>query len=253
MTRNGKIARLPRSIRDQLNRRLQDGEEGSTLLEWLNALRAVQEVLKQSFDGQPVSKKNLSEWRHGGYREWERHEESCDLVRRLTEQTNDLWAEADGVEVSHWISTLLAVELARVAEGLLEQATDPQEHWRRLREVLRELAQLRQEDRKTGWLSLERERREEELGRRAEEERESDFRLAKEKILAPIWARMQLSSVAQVFGGGETGREAAAFMLEVMRDLPFGTLTGKVKSDPVKPSRTESNPIKPDQKTGPDQ
>ena len=44
MTRNGKIARLPRHIRGQLNRRLQNGEEGNTLLEWLNALPKVQEV-----------------------------------------------------------------------------------------------------------------------------------------------------------------------------------------------------------------
>jgi hypothetical protein len=243
MTRNGKIARLPRYIRDQLNQRLQDGEEGPALLEWLNALPAVQEELK-SFSFQPVNKQNLSEWRQGGYRDWERHEESRDLVRRLTEQTDDLHAAADGVEVSHRVSTVLAVELARSAEVLLDQATDPQERWRRLREVLRELAQLRQEDRKTGWLSLERERREEELDRCAKQERESEFRRAKNRILAPIWAKSQLGHMAEFFGGGENGRAVAAFVLEVQRDLPLGTLTGKTKSDPVKPSQTESNQIK---------
>ena len=31
MCRNGKIARLPREIREQLNNRLQDGEEGRQL------------------------------------------------------------------------------------------------------------------------------------------------------------------------------------------------------------------------------
>jgi hypothetical protein len=33
-SRNGKIARLPKKIRDQLNRRLQDGRLGPEILEW---------------------------------------------------------------------------------------------------------------------------------------------------------------------------------------------------------------------------
>ena len=32
MTRNGKIARLPRALRDELNRRLQDGQPGVRLV-----------------------------------------------------------------------------------------------------------------------------------------------------------------------------------------------------------------------------
>ena len=61
-----------------------------------------------------------------------------------------------------------------------------------------------------------------------------------------IWAQLHLCSLAQVFGGGEAGKEVAAFILEVQRDLPFGTLTGKAQSNPIKPSQTESNQIKPD-------
>jgi hypothetical protein len=37
MTRNGKIVRLPRSIREELNRRLDNGEQGKALVEWLNS------------------------------------------------------------------------------------------------------------------------------------------------------------------------------------------------------------------------
>jgi len=36
MTRNGKIARLPRAIRDSLNQRLHDGETGRHLVRWLS-------------------------------------------------------------------------------------------------------------------------------------------------------------------------------------------------------------------------
>ena len=38
MARTGKIARLPDDIREQLNRRLNDGEKGKKLVMWLNSL-----------------------------------------------------------------------------------------------------------------------------------------------------------------------------------------------------------------------
>jgi hypothetical protein len=42
MTHNGKIARLPLAIRQQLNLRLQNGEMAQDLLSWLNQLPEVQ-------------------------------------------------------------------------------------------------------------------------------------------------------------------------------------------------------------------
>ncbi|MGP8238342.1 MAG: hypothetical protein ACLQVW_23420 [Limisphaerales bacterium] len=42
MTRNGKIARLPLAIRQQLNLRLQNGELAQDRLSWLNHLPEVQ-------------------------------------------------------------------------------------------------------------------------------------------------------------------------------------------------------------------
>ena len=44
-TRNGKIARLPRGVRQELNRRLHEGEQGKRLVAWLNALPEVQPEL----------------------------------------------------------------------------------------------------------------------------------------------------------------------------------------------------------------
>ena len=63
MTRVGKIARLPRLIREQLNRRLEDGEPGVEALAWLNALPEVLTVLEKDFAGRPISVQNLSEWK----------------------------------------------------------------------------------------------------------------------------------------------------------------------------------------------
>jgi hypothetical protein len=49
MTRNGKIARLPAAMRDELNQRLLDGQPGKELVEWLNGLPKVQALLKAEF------------------------------------------------------------------------------------------------------------------------------------------------------------------------------------------------------------
>jgi hypothetical protein len=68
-TRNGKIARLPRPVREQLNKRLERSESSSRLLPWLNALPETRELVQKEFAGVPISKQNLSQWRRGGFQE----------------------------------------------------------------------------------------------------------------------------------------------------------------------------------------
>jgi hypothetical protein len=69
-TRNGKIARLPHDVREEINLRLERSERSPQLLAWLNAQPPVQEVVRSEFGGEPVSKHNLSQWRRGGYQDW---------------------------------------------------------------------------------------------------------------------------------------------------------------------------------------
>jgi hypothetical protein len=69
-SRNGKIARLPRHVREELNERLERSEPGPQLLAWLNALPETKEVAEKHFASAPVNKQNLSEWRQGGFQEW---------------------------------------------------------------------------------------------------------------------------------------------------------------------------------------
>ena len=90
--RNGKIARLPRDIRNQLNERLDCSEESPQLLEWLNALPEAQQVVKDHFAGVPISPQNLSQWRQGGFQEWlARRDLSEDAreVRHLSDEMDD--------------------------------------------------------------------------------------------------------------------------------------------------------------------
>ena len=81
MTRKGKIARLPQSIREQINRRLQDGQPGNQVVAWLNTLPEVAAVMAAEFAGQPINEPNLSHWRLGGYQDWEARQDALEVVR----------------------------------------------------------------------------------------------------------------------------------------------------------------------------
>jgi hypothetical protein len=88
--RNGKIAHLPNDIREQLNLRLLEGEAGRELVEWLNALPAVQSVLASQFNGSPIWEVNLTHWRQGGYLQWLTERECFDSAYALAEADCDL-------------------------------------------------------------------------------------------------------------------------------------------------------------------
>jgi len=84
-TRNGKIANLPNTIREQLNLRLLEGETARQLAAWLNALPDVQSVLASQFSAAPISEVNLTHWRQGGYLQWLTERECFDSARALAE------------------------------------------------------------------------------------------------------------------------------------------------------------------------
>jgi hypothetical protein len=111
MTRNGKIARLPRTIREELNQRLLDGEPGRQLIEWLNGLPGVQAVLKSRFNGSAITEANLSQWKNGGYAAWEAGERMADTVSSLIDGTKALQT-ADQGGLNDRMALMLAATLA---------------------------------------------------------------------------------------------------------------------------------------------
>ena len=96
MTRNGKIARLPADLRTELNQRLANGEMIKPLAEWLNGLPKVQEVLRKSFEGRPINEDNISEWKNGGYRDWEASQRMGEQVITFMDRTAALRSAAKG-------------------------------------------------------------------------------------------------------------------------------------------------------------
>lgn len=157
MTRTGKIARLPRDIREQLNRRLSDGELGTNLVDWLNSLTGVQAVLKAEFDGRPISEQNLSEWKQGGYREWLIQQEAIELVRHMDADSHEL-NQASKVRLTDLLAQRLAARYVVAAKTLSESDTEGEIDLKLLREFCNDLVALRKGDHSQERLKLDRER-----------------------------------------------------------------------------------------------
>jgi hypothetical protein len=155
MTRNGKIARLPRPLRDELNRRLSANEDGATLLDWLNAAPDVQAVLARDFAGEPVSKQNLYEWRNGGLLEWQSRQ---DLFAEAADLT-DANGEWDALAANDFTERLAAVLVVRYANALAGWNGGDDEAFRlKLRDLRRfnqDLAVLRRYNQTAARLKME--------------------------------------------------------------------------------------------------
>ena len=155
MTRTGKIARLPREIREQLNRRLEDGATGVSLVEWLNSQRKVRSVLKAEFGGNPISEQNLSEWKQGGFIEWQKHQEMLLQARELAANAVELDRACDG-SLADRVSSMLAVRYAALLGTLQSTTGEHVEDWKMLREVCSDLTALRKGDHSAERVRLQR-------------------------------------------------------------------------------------------------
>lgn len=115
--RVGKIARLPVAIRDELNRRLLDGQPASKILPWLNGLEAVQKILEEDHEGLRVTDQNLSDWRRGGYADWLRRRENVERTRELSKFSMEM-AKASGGNLTEGAAAILSGKILDVLETL---------------------------------------------------------------------------------------------------------------------------------------
>lgn len=146
MTRTGKIARLPRDIRNLLNGRLQDGEPGTRLVEWLNALPDVRQVLADEFGGREISEQNLSEWRQGGYQDWLARQETLACARELAGDAEELAEAADGSLADH-LAVVLSARYAALVSGWDGEMDDAfRRQTRALRALCQDIVELRRGD-----------------------------------------------------------------------------------------------------------
>jgi hypothetical protein len=108
--RNGKVARLTKAIRDQINIMIQDGVPYLKIIERLGP------------DGQDLNEDALTTWKGGGYEDWLRDNDLAEVIARkyelavaVTEKTSSGTLPA---------STVLHALAANLCEFMIE--TDPQ-------------------------------------------------------------------------------------------------------------------------------
>jgi hypothetical protein len=156
-TRNGKIARLPKAVREQLNQRLENGEPGTALVEWLNSLPEVQGVVAAEFGGVAVRDQNISQWKQGGYRDWLMQQETLEMAQRIFDDGAELKEVMQGApaeKMAVWVAARYLVRAKRL-EG---QDPGEEEVWKRLREFCKDVVGLRRGDYHLERMKLEHEK-----------------------------------------------------------------------------------------------
>src|SRR5436190_19424069 len=237
MTGKGKIARLPRKIRDLLNRRLDEGESGKGLVQWLNELPEVKEVLDGQFGGRIITEQNLSEWKARGYREWLARQEALSQARELAADAVELTAATDGKLTDH-LATVLAARYAAALAGWDGEVTEEfRRKLRALRGLCQDIVELRRGDHSGARLNMERERLERETEKTEEEVVEHFKRWAMKPEVREWISRDWLSPeererrLHQIFG----------------LESKTAPQNGANDSDPNAADPAESNQIKPNQ------
>lgn len=190
MTRLGKIARLPCEIREQLNRRLADGEIGKRLVDWLNSLPEVRAVLAAEFGGRPINEQNLSDWKQGGFEDWQRHQEERDWVRKLVEEGDDLKVESGAIPLTERLAAPVLVRLGRLLDNL-SATSDASDQRKVVLGVAQQLTHLTRAKVATERVGLEREYWETKQAEAREKKRQATERAANfERIKARLFPHL---------------------------------------------------------------
>ena len=147
--RIGKIARLPAAVRQKLNERLEDNEPSQQLLAWLHSLPEVRKVLKHLFAGRAISEQNLSAWKQGGFRDWQRHQQVRARAHEFLEEGRELAEEVaapgEGGSLLDRVGDRMALALLELFREAEAGAPGP-ERTRTLLAIAREVARLRRGD-----------------------------------------------------------------------------------------------------------
>jgi|GEM_PF-1441514 hypothetical protein len=248
MTRNGKIARLPKAIRDRLNQQILDGVPGKDLVHWLNCMREVQEILLKHFNVGGITEQNLSEWKQGGYQDWLKHQERRDWVRRLSDEAEDVAEDSGLMPWMERVGALFEVVLGKVVEKQLQQTVETPEQMTELITLSRELARHRQ-------LSQEAARWKAELVKKDLSEKSKDMddhiEHAQYKALMHYLRMMRHQNAIKQFTKGMTPEGAGRF--EEMVDAKAMEYLSLLNADPIgfaepsdDPDPSESDSIRPD-------
>lgn len=149
-TRNGKIARLPQAVREELNQRLERSESSTTLLAWLNALPEARALVEAGFHGTAVSKHNLSQWRRGGYQDWLMRRDFFSDVRNVDDFAAEQQLQPSDQRFVDHTATVLAVRYGNLVLNWDGKCTENfKANAQLLNGICRGVVQLQREAKKT--------------------------------------------------------------------------------------------------------
>ena len=121
-TRRGKIAALPLAVREELNRRLDDGQSRKQILPWLNALPEVIKRVAEDFEGIRISDANLTAWRQTGYETWVKRRDRVAQTRDLAAAAAQ-FTRAAGASISQGAQAIASGQILELLE-MVQEATD---------------------------------------------------------------------------------------------------------------------------------
>ncbi len=75
---------------------LDEGKQGPEILAWANAQPAVQALLMEKFEGEPLSDNNLSQWFKGGFQDWRKGQATVEETQAKMELSLKLAQAAGG-------------------------------------------------------------------------------------------------------------------------------------------------------------
>lgn len=154
-TTTGKIARLPRHLRDALNLQLQEAELPQRVLEWLNGKPEVKAL--RTDGARALTAADLAQWQAGGYPEWLAQQEALAASRRMAEEVGE-FTNLETEPLTERLAAWLAVRYVAESRRLRESTGDPEQDWQRLRDFSSDVAALRRGDQNAERLRIERER-----------------------------------------------------------------------------------------------
>jgi hypothetical protein len=216
MARIGKIARLPRDIRAQLNSRLQDGHEGKTIVTWLNSLPQVKRLLAKNFDGHPVTESNLSDWRQGGYEEWLAHQDMLVQAQELAVNRRELEAAAPGRSLTDHLSDAVSFRFGAIlaAQGL-EFDDAARQQLRILGRLCQAVVKLRRSEQNAARLKIESERWDLARQQIVEDKAEAVKQKQRDALTAPFWGELRKGERYDKYGTSP----AIKFALDIINEV----------------------------------
>lgn len=109
--RNGKVARLPKTLRDRINKMIDDGIPYAQIIEQLGE------------DGSGLSISNISRWKEGGYKDWLQEQTWLWEARGRRESASELSSEYDATQLNH---AALQLGTLQMFEALRDLSLSPQ-------------------------------------------------------------------------------------------------------------------------------